>query len=84
VYDMYSWDQPVSPPEDNAETGPAPRAAGRPGTAAQAAAAQAAAAQRAAGPTQPASAADARAARAVQVALDRRDNGGDAGPGRPR
>jgi hypothetical protein len=94
VYDMYSWDQPVSPPEDNAETGPAPRAAGRPGTAAQAAAAQAAAAQAAAaqaaaaqaaaGPTQPASAADARAARAVQVALDRRDNGGDAGPGRPR
>jgi hypothetical protein len=79
VYDMYSWDQPVSPPEDNAETGPAPRAAGRPGTAAQAAAAQAAA-----GPTLPASAADARAARAVQVALDRRDNGGDAGPGRPR
>ena len=26
---------------------------------------------------------DGRAARAVQVALDRRDNGGDAGPGRP-
>ena len=26
---------------------------------------------------------DGRAARAVQVALDRRDNGGDAGPRRP-
>jgi hypothetical protein len=74
VYNMYAWDRPVSPAEDNAETGPAPRTAGRPGTAAPAAA----------GPTQPASADDARAARAVQVALDRRDNGGDASPGRPR
>jgi hypothetical protein len=66
VYDMYSWDQPVSPADEHAETsqgqGQAPAA------------------------SRPASDDDARAARAVravQVALDRRDNGGDAGPRRP-
>jgi hypothetical protein len=56
---MYSWDQPVSPPDEHAETGQAPAA------------------------SRPASDDDARAVRAVQVALDRRDNGGDAGPRRP-
>jgi hypothetical protein len=63
VYDMYSWDQPVSPADEHAETsqgqGQAPAA------------------------SRPASDDDARAVRAVQVALDRRDNGGDAGPRRP-
>ncbi len=74
MYDMYSWDQPVSPADETAEAGPAPRDAARPAVPAPAASSG----------TQPASAAEARAARAVQVALDRRDNGGDAGPGRPR
>jgi hypothetical protein len=59
VYDMYSWDQPASPADEQADARPADKPA----------------------PAAPAE--HERAARAVQVALDRRDNGGDANPGRP-
>jgi hypothetical protein len=69
VYDMYAWDQPASSADEHAELGAAPRDAGH-----AASGTQVAYASRADHP--------GRAAHAVQVALDRRDNGGDAGSGR--
>jgi hypothetical protein len=79
VYDMYAWDQPASSADEHAEPGVAPGVAPRD-------------AGRAANGTQVAYASHAnrtsradhpgRAVHAVQVALDRRDNGGDAGSGR--
>ncbi len=61
MYDMYSWDQPASPADEQADARPADKPA----------------------PAAPATPSPhERAARAVQVALDRRDNGGDATPGR--
>jgi hypothetical protein len=75
---MYAWDQPASSADEHAEPGVAPRDAGR--------ATQVAYASHAnqAGHANQASRADhpGRAVHAVQVALDRRDNGGDAGSGR--
>jgi hypothetical protein len=75
VYDMYAWDQPASSADEHAEPGAAPREAGRAANGAQVAYANHA---------HRASRADhaGRAVHAVQVALDRRDNGGDAGSGR--
>jgi hypothetical protein len=75
VYDMYAWDQPASSADEHAEPAAAPREAGRAvnGT-------QVAYASHVTGTSQ----ADhrGRAVHAVQVALDRRDNGGDTGSGR--
>ena len=72
MYDMYAWDQPASSADEHAEPGAAPREAGHAASGTQVAYAG------------HASRADhsGRAAHAVQVALDRRDNGGDAGSGR--
>jgi hypothetical protein len=69
---MYAWDQPASSADEHAEPGVARRDAGR--------ATQVAYTSHA----NQASRADhpGRAVHAVQVALDRRDNGGDAGSGR--
>jgi hypothetical protein len=71
VYDMYSWDEARPPADEHAEAAPRPQAApaGHP-----------------APPAEPAerAAPAARAAQAVQVALDRRDNGGAADPVRSR
>jgi hypothetical protein len=72
VYDMYAWDQPASSADEHAEPGAAPREAGHAASGTQVA--YASHAGRADHP--------GRAAHAVQVALDRRDNGGDAGSGR--
>ena len=75
MYDMYAWDQPASSADEHAEPAVAPRDAGRAASGSQGA--HASHAHRA-------SRADhsGRAVHAVQVALDRRDNGGDAGSGR--
>jgi hypothetical protein len=81
VYDMYAWDQPASSADEHAEPGGAPRDVGRAASGTQAAyASHANQAARAGHPGR----ADhpGRAVHAVQVALDRRDNGGDAGSGR--
>ena len=72
MYDMYAWDQPASSADERAEPGAAPREAGHAASGTQVA--YASHASRADHP--------GRAAHAVQVALDRRDNGGDAGSGR--
>ena len=72
MYDMYAWDQPASSADEHAEPGAAPREAGHAASGTQVA--YAGHASRADHP--------GRAAHAVQVALDRRDNGGDAGSGR--
>jgi hypothetical protein len=69
---MYAWDQPASSADEHAEPGAAPREAGHAASGTQVA--YAGHASRADHP--------GRAAHAVQVALDRRDNGGDAGSGR--
>lgn len=69
MYDMYAWDQPASSADEHAEPGVAPRDAGRAATGTQVAYANHA--------DHPGG-----AVHAVQVALDRRDNGGDAGSGR--
>jgi hypothetical protein len=61
VYDMYHWDQPEPP-------GPAPLTRARPARRP---------AGRAAHPRPPGGIACPRPVQAVQVALDRRDNGGD-------
>ena len=75
MYDMYAWDQPASSSDERAEPAAAPRDAGRAASSTQVAyASQAGRASRADHP--------GRAVHAVQVALDRRDNGGDAGSGR--
>jgi len=87
---MYAWDQPASSADEHAEPGAAPRDAGRARQVAYAShanqASQASQASRAnqANRAKQASRADhpGRAVHAVQVALDRRDNGGDAGSGR--
>jgi hypothetical protein len=72
---MYAWDQPASSADEHAEPGAAPREAGR-----------AASGTQVAHPSHPSHVSPAehprRAVHAVQVALDRRDNGGDAGSGR--
>jgi hypothetical protein len=75
VYDMYAWDQPASSADERAEPVAAPREAGRAvnGT-------QVAYANHVNGTSQVDH--PGRAVHAVQVALDRRDNGGDAGSGR--
>ena len=72
MYDMYAWDQPASSVDEHAEPGAAPREAGHAASGTQVA--YAGHASRADHP--------GRAAHAVQVALDRRDNGGDPGSGR--
>jgi hypothetical protein len=72
VYDMYAWDQPASSADEHAEPGAAPREDGR-----TANGTQVAYANRVSRADHP-----GRAVHAVQVALDRRDNGGDAGSGR--
>jgi hypothetical protein len=72
VYDMYAWDQPASSADEHAEPAAAPGDTGRAASGAQVTYAHHA--SRADHP--------APAVRAVQVALDRRDNGGDPGPGR--
>jgi hypothetical protein len=78
VYDMYAWDQPAGSADEHAEPAVAPRDAGRAASAAQVAyASHANRASRASRADHP-----SRAVHAVQVALDRRDNGGDAGSGR--
>jgi hypothetical protein len=81
VYDMYAWDQPASSADEHAEPGGAPRDAGRAVSGTQAAyashASRATHAHRAGRADHPGG-----AVHAVQVALDRRDNGGDAGSGR--
>jgi hypothetical protein len=78
VYDMYAWDQPASSADEHAESGAAPREAGHAASGTQVAyASHASHAGRAGRADHP-----GRAAHAVQVALDRRDNGGDAGSGR--
>ena len=66
MYDMYSWDQPASVAAEQPERTERAERTERPAPAQQ--------------PTahQPAGD-DRRAARAVQAALDRRDNGGDPG-----
>ena len=81
MYDMYAWDQPASSADEHAEPGAAPRDAGR---ARQVAYANQASRASQASRANQASRADhpGRAVHAVQVALDRRDNGGDAGSGR--
>ena len=75
MYDMYAWDQPASSADEHTKPGAAPRDAGRAAAGTQVAYANHAS---------HASLADhhGRAVHAVQVALDRRDNGGDAGSGR--
>jgi hypothetical protein len=78
VYDMYAWDQPASSADEHAEPGVAPRDAGR-----AASGTQVAYASHARQADHPGRADQSvRAVHAVQVALDRRDNGGDAGSGR--
>lgn len=72
MYDMYAWDQPASSADEHAEQGAAPGDAGR-----AASGAQVTHARHASRADRP-----ARAVNAVQVALDRRDNGGDPGSGR--
>jgi hypothetical protein len=72
VYDMYAWDQPASSADEHAEPAAAPGEAGRAASGAQVAYARHP--RRADRP--------ARAVHAVQVALDRRDNGGDPRSGR--
>ena len=78
MYDMYAWDQPASPAEEHAEPGATPREAGRAASGTRVTHANHA------NHANHASRADhpGRAVHAVQVALDRRDNGGDAGSGR--
>jgi len=75
---MYAWDQPASSADEHAEPGAAPGEAGHAASGTRVAyanrASHAKAARRADRPD--------RAMHAVQVALDRRDNGGDAGSGR--
>jgi len=75
---MYAWDQPASSADEHSEPGVAPRDAARAAGGTQVAyashASHASHANRADHP--------GRAVHAVQVALDRRDNGGDAGSGR--
>jgi hypothetical protein len=75
---MYAWDQPASSADEHAEPSVAPRDVQRAASATQVASASHA--NRADHPGR----ADhpSRAVHAVQVALDRRDNGGDAGSGR--
>lgn len=81
MYDMYAWDQPASSADEHAEAGVAPRDAGRAASATQVA--YASHANRASRADHPGRADHpSRAVHAVQVALDRRDNGGDAGSGR--
>ena len=75
MYDMYAWDQPASSADEHAEPGAAPREAGHAASGTQVA--YASHANRASRGDHP-----GRAVHAVQVALDRRDNGGDAGSGR--
>ena len=72
MYDMYAWDQPASSADEHAEPAAAPGEAGRAVSGAQVTYAHHA--SRADRP--------APAVQAVQVALDRRDNGGDPGSGR--
>ncbi len=72
MYDMYSWDPPASSADENAEPRATQRGPGRAVDDTQAARAS---------HTDPPDHAR-RAAQAVQVALDRRDNGGDTGSGR--
>jgi hypothetical protein len=81
---MYAWDQPASSADEHAEPGVAPRDAGRAASATQVAyASHASHANRASRADHPGRADHpSRAVHAVQVALDRRDNGGDAGSGR--
>jgi len=70
VYDMYYWDQPDQPARGGAvRPGHRPGGAGRAGRAAGATTRPGRAVPAGGGP----------AAHAVQVALDRRDNGGDSG-----
>lgn len=64
MYDMYRWDQATPARDGWAAPDGRPRPGRRPSTATPNGAARAAGSQ-------------ARAAQAVQVALDRRDNGGD-------
>ena len=75
MYDMYAWDQPASSADEHSEPGVAPRDAARAASGTQVA--YASHANRASRADHP-----GRAVHAVQVALDRRDNGGDAGSGR--
>ena len=75
MYDMYAWDQPASSAEEHAEPGVAPRDGGRAASGTQVA--YASHANRGSRADHP-----GRAVHAVQVALDRRDNGGEAGSGR--
>ncbi len=79
MYDMYSWDQAASSADEQAEAAATPDDASQAGKTTGEHAVQPAQAAQAAN-TAPA----AWPARAVQIALDRRDNGGDAGPGRGR
>jgi hypothetical protein len=72
VYDMYSWDPPASSADEHAEARATQRGPRRTADDSQVA--------RASHADPPDHA--RRAAQAVQVALDRRDNGGDAGSGR--
>ena len=81
MYDMYAWDQPASSADEHAEPSVAPRDAGRAASATRVAyASHANRASRADHPGRVDH--SSRAVHAVQVALDRRDNGGDAGSGR--
>ncbi len=85
MYDMYSWDQPASSAGEPTEPGAASREAGRAVSGTQVAYASPAEHASRNGQVDGAvrASADAsRAVQAVQVALDRRDNGGDAGSGR--
>ena len=68
MYDMYAWDQPASSADEHAEPAAALGETGRAASGTQV--------------THAHHASRAPAVHAVQVALDRRDNGGDPGSGR--